>query len=621
MENQQLDKIGRFKVLSKLGKGSQGTVYLALDPYLERKVAIKTLNARSPAGGDRRTQLLQEARIVSKLQHPNIIPIFEVGAHKDLPYLVFEYIDGTSLKELIRAQDQFPIPGAVGLMTQIVDGLAYAHQRGIIHRDLSPANVLIGSNGVPRIMDFGISKMLNGSAETAADLRGTLRYMSPEHFANKPITPASDVFALGLIFYELLVGTAAVDGDNDFSVMYKIVNEPIVPPTSLNPKVDPELERIILKALEKDASSRYADAQEMKTALELYQSKQPAASIKGPGGTGTHSTVEFLLRRMRQKSDFPALSNYIVQVNDMTSSSSAASAKQLAQVILNDYSLTNKLLKLVNSAYYGQFTGGVTSISQAVVLLGFEQVRLAATSLILFTHLHGKSTSSRLGDPLIRSFTSAIIARDLAMMLGIQEREEAFICALFHDLGKNLAAYYFSDEYIEIEELVLKRGFDEQAASRLILGISYDELGVNVAKEWKFPERIVYSMRSLPEGKVEKPSSTLDLLRHFSALANQLSAAAATTAPKKKLQTLEEIACRFQPSLTTTPAELATLLEGAVDKLLNYSEFLGINTKKSSFIQRLIQWSREKLDNGSILAENADCCQIPADSGSTELEA
>ena len=198
MESTHSKKISRFEIISMLGKGAQGTVYLAKDPYLERQVAIKALKVKP--GKAIHENLLEEARNVSQLNHPNIIPLFEAGEKKGIPFLVFEFVSGVLLKSIIDQKTALTVSHTVSLMRQILHGVGYAHGKGIIHLDLKPENIMISKNGVPRVMDFGRSMIIGSEKGNSQNLRGTLQYMSPEHFSEKPLGPYTDVFALGLIF-------------------------------------------------------------------------------------------------------------------------------------------------------------------------------------------------------------------------------------------------------------------------------------------------------------------------------------------------------------------------------------------------------------------------------------
>jgi len=593
MQDSMPKTIGKFRILRLLGKGSQGAVYLATDPYLERQVAVKVpLKSANPQKASGRGPL-QEARIVSKLHHPNIVQIYEAGLHQGRPYLVFEYVEGIPLKQLLKKKGALPVSTAVNLIRQIIDGMACAHRQGVVHRDLSPANIMIAKTGSPRVMDFGISNLF-GKKSASSELSGTIRYMSPEHFSDKPIGPASDVFSLGLIFYEMLVGAPAIDGENNFAIIYKIVHEPIPPPSQVNGKIDRGLDRFVLKALEKDPTGRYPDAQAMKHALDSCFDQRKPHPQPAQISEGIHSTVDFLLRRMKHKGDFPAFSKYLIEINQLASTESDASASDLANLILRDYALTTRLLRLVNSAFYGSYGGGIKSVSQAVVVLGFEEVRIAATGLLLFSHLRKKPGLSELTDELLLSFMSGILARDLAPLLEVKDKEEAGICAMFRNLGKHLAIYYFPEEFQEIQKKMASGASDEETASQSVLGIAYSELGVSIANSWKFPETIINSMQTIQNAK--KGGKDVVDLRELAIFANEVSWLAAHTAHHRKEHLLASLLSRYQPAFRLTLDDLVNFANVAVEKLRNYAEIVGVDPEKSSCMQALISWSEDGED-------------------------
>jgi len=267
---------------------------------------------------------------------------------------------------------------------------------------------------------------------------------------------------------------------------------------------------------------------------------------------------------MKHKSDFPAFSASILEINNKASSTSNVSAPELANTILKDYALTNKLLKLANSAFYRQIKGGVSDINKAVVLLGFEQVRLASSSLMLFNHFGDNSSAIELRDAMIKSFMSGIIARDIAIQEGIKKEETGFLCSMFHNLGKNLTIYYFPEEYEEIKNQISQKNIDMQHSALDILGISFDELGVSVAREWKFPESIIYSMRSLPDGTLEPPISALDKLRHYSVFANELCEIMDNNQSDKIMDSFDYLTKRFSHSFNISNEQLNELLDTSI---------------------------------------------------------
>jgi len=300
----------------------------------------------------------------------------------------------------------------------------------------------------------------------------------------------------------------------------------------------------------------------------------------------THSTVNFLLRRMRHNKDFPTFSKYMIEINQKLSSKEKyLSASDVANVILKDYSLTNKLLKMVNSAFYGISTGKVTTITKAVILLGFEKVRLAAASLILFKHLQSKNQTSELKDATINSLVSGLFARNLAERLEI-ETEEAFICSMLHNLGSHLVIFYLPEEYKEIKRRTAQTGEDETTASRSVLGVSYDDLGMAVAKTWKFPETIISSMERLPQGRIDKDLKD-NLLRSISNFSNEICDIISKTEENSLEKVLSATTNRFKKIIPLSQKQLFKLLGSLKEDVEKYSGVINIDIRNSSLVRRL----------------------------------
>ncbi len=580
--------IGRFKVLRILGEGAQSVVYLAEDPHLQREVAIKTVHL---AGGEdhlARTQtLIDEARTVSKLQHPNIVPIFEAGEHEGNPYLVFEFVQGSDLAHLIKQEGALPAQRAVELAIQILDAVAYAHQHNIIHRDLKPSNILLTAEGVPRVMDFGIATRISekAGAEKVLMLFGTPGYMAPEYITGKEISPKLDIFASGMILHQMLTGKPAVLGSDPRDTLRLIVQEPIAPPSARNSHVDEKLDDIILKALAKDPSSRYSSAQEMKTALQAYLT--PESEPVSPGAN--QGTLDFLLRRMRHKSDFPALSESISAINRIASSESEG-VTMLSNAILKDVALTSKLLKVVNAAYYTQYGGGtISTVSRAVVILGFDAVRNLALTLMLFDHLQNQEHAAQLKDEFVRSLYGGIIAKGLAPKVGVRNGEEGFICALFHSLGKLLCMFYLMEEVDEINRVMQQKNMSEENASVSVLGISYHEIGIGVAKAWNFPDQITHSMRSLPADRVKKPSTDMERLNVLSAFSHEISRMATQEAGQERIKELLRITQRFGTPLEISQKTIDSVAENAAIEFAKFTSTLQLDLRQSAVAKQLLK--------------------------------
>jgi serine/threonine-protein kinase len=257
---------GRYKITGELGRGAMGAVYRAVDPLIDREVAIKTLLPDLPEDlmGDVRERFLREARSAGRLNHPNIVTIYDVGKSGNLAYMAMEFLQGEELRSLLSSGQPLPIARAIDIAAQVAEGLAYAHQHGVVHRDIKPANVMLSVTGRAKITDFGIARMRSAEVRTQTGIvLGSPRYMSPEQVAGKRAEPRSDIFALGVILYEMLTGRPPFTGEDVTSVMFQIMNLVPPPPSSINPRAPEVLDFIVTKAIAKAVDDRYASADEL----------------------------------------------------------------------------------------------------------------------------------------------------------------------------------------------------------------------------------------------------------------------------------------------------------------------------------------------------------------------
>lgn len=580
-------QIGRFEIIRELGRGAQSVVYLARDPHLEREVAIKTLHFLSP-DPQKNQQLLSEARMVSQLRHPNIVPIFEAGEeHGDL-YLVFEFVSGKNLSEYLKASGRLTPVKAIAILHPILDAIAHAHAAGVIHRDLKPHNILIASDGMPRVMDFGIAARVEGVPNNGEAFMGTPAYMAPEYIGNREISERTDVFSAGLVFYELLTGTQAVQGDNVYEVMNRIANEDIRLPVSDSLEIDERLASVLYKAISRDPQQRFASVTQMREALDSYL--EPADELVA-SADAKQSTVDFLLRRMRHKSDFPALSDSVSTINKITGSDKE-SISTLSNSILKDFSLTNKILRLVNSAYFRPAGGGnVSTISRAVLVLGFDAVRNIAITVMLFEHLKNKANANQLKEEFLRANLAGILAKDIGEKTSARDVEQVFICSMFHNLGRLLSQFYFTDESEEIKRLIEQKPCTEEAASLQVLGLSFEDLGVGIARTWGFPSLLVGSMRKLPAGHVRKANTTEERMRVLSGISNELCAMISDVEPDQRQKELRKITARFGDSVSLGEQALSETMEKSFQQVAQFAGIIGINLKQSMFGRQMKTWS------------------------------
>ncbi|MGE5027886.1 MAG: protein kinase domain-containing protein, partial [Betaproteobacteria bacterium] len=298
----EIEKLGRYELLSELGQGAMGVVYKAIDPLIDRTVAIKTINLNLSKDelADFEERFNREAKSAGRLSHPNIVTIYDVGKADHVAFMAMEFLEGRELKDIIASGEALPLDRIVEITAQIADGLAFAHDNGVVHRDIKPANIMVLSNGSVKITDFGIAKMSSSSKTQVGIVLGSPKYMSPEQVVGKPVDGRSDIFSLGTVLYELLTGRPAFGGGENTlaTIMYRILNEAPVLPGKINPAVPGSLDYIVTKALAKEPENRYQSAQEMASDLRNYQNltfsllPQPAAAASNRGNSFTSSTGE-----------------------------------------------------------------------------------------------------------------------------------------------------------------------------------------------------------------------------------------------------------------------------------------------------------------------------------------
>ena len=254
----------RYEIIKSIGEGGMANVYLAYDTILDRRVAIKVL--RGDLSGDEKfvRRFQREALSASSLSHPNIVEMYDVGEDNGLYYIVMEYIEGKTLKQLIKKRGSLTLSEAIDIMLQLTDGISHAHDSYIIHRDLKPQNIMIREDGSIKITDFGIAMALNSTQLTQTNsVMGSVHYLPPEQASGKGSTIRSDIYSMGILFYELLTGQLPFKGDNAVEIALKQMRDDIPSIRKKNPAIPQSVENVILKATAKNPKNRYADAKEM----------------------------------------------------------------------------------------------------------------------------------------------------------------------------------------------------------------------------------------------------------------------------------------------------------------------------------------------------------------------
>ncbi len=289
----RLEQLGRYEILEEIGRGAMGAVFRARDPLIDRVVAIKTINVglSRVEAEDFEKRFDREARSAGRLNHPNIVTIYDVGKSGDVAYIAMELLEGQSLRDILDSGVVLPPSTIADIAAQIADGLASAHEAGVIHCDIKPANIIVLPSGLVKITDFGIARLPTGSRSFIGSVVGSPKYISPEQVVGRPVDARSDVFSLGAVLYEVLTGTPPFEGTALDEILHNVINVSPDPPTSRNRSLPAAFDAIVVRALAKHPDHRYQSAREMSADLRQLALVGPrnafgaAAAQKRPAAT------------------------------------------------------------------------------------------------------------------------------------------------------------------------------------------------------------------------------------------------------------------------------------------------------------------------------------------------
>ncbi|MGE5414211.1 MAG: serine/threonine-protein kinase, partial [Syntrophomonadaceae bacterium] len=290
-------RLGRFQIASVLGQGAMGVVYLAHDPEIGRSVAIKTVRPESvgESGPDVEARFLREAKLAGRLQHPNIVTIYDVGREGGVCFIAMEHVDGRPLTRLIGSGDALSLSAKIGIVRQVAEALGHAHERGVLHRDVKPGNILVGRDGRVKVTDFGIGKFTEASTSNltrAGHMIGSPAYMSPEQVKGEKLDGRSDLFSLGVVLYELLTGARPFPGESITTLVYQILHTEPRDPLEWNSRLPVATRAVIARLLAKSPGDRPPDARAFIGELSRIEKIQRESEmtrrvVAGPGAAAT----------------------------------------------------------------------------------------------------------------------------------------------------------------------------------------------------------------------------------------------------------------------------------------------------------------------------------------------
>jgi len=312
------EMVGAYRIIEQLGQGGMATVFKAYHPALDRYVAIKVLHPAFLEDSNFLARFQREARVVARLEHTNIVPIYDFAEHGGRPYLVMKYVEGVTLKARL-AERRLTLTEILPIVEAVGAGLAYAHQQGVLHRDVKPSNVLLTRDGQIYLADFGLARMaqMGESSLTSDRMVGTPQYMSPEQAMSKPNLDArTDIYSFGVMLYEMAVGRVPFNADTPFAVIHDHIYTPLPPPRQVNPAVSEALERVLLKALAKDPADRFEDVQQMIGAFRaVVMGDTPPAT---PEVAPTYVTGATMVGAAQAPDEAPEMASNIPQAMDTT---------------------------------------------------------------------------------------------------------------------------------------------------------------------------------------------------------------------------------------------------------------------------------------------------------------
>ncbi|WP_179958237.1 HDOD domain-containing protein [Chitinimonas arctica] len=457
-------------------------------------------------------------------------------------WLAYRWGEGESLAERLAGGSMAKME-AVRLGLKLLDGAVHGRLVGHPLGPVSAERVLLDSDDMPRLAAI----LPRGEAGDDA-LRG-----------------------MGALLFHMLTGSPPLRDPRGAL--------PSLP--GLVPDLDPRLESIVLGALGEPAAPKYEHLLELRAALIDYLAELEA--LDGPGEEDDSLGAQ-LLRRMEKTEDFPALSRAIGALNRITDGDTEK-LQALATVILRDFSLTNKVLRLANSATYGQFGGSISTISRAVMVLGFGTVKSMAMSLVLIEHLTDHEQAGELKDEAARAFFASLVARQLAEKSGYRDLEEARVSGMFHLLGRLLTLFFFHREAQEINRLV-DGGEPEDSAARRQLGVSYEELGMSVGQAWNLPGKLISSMAA-ETGKPRPPRHDGDWLRLFANAGNLLTRATLADGEPARFKGFLQVRDQFGEALRLSERELRVSVDDAARETLREAAIFGLEAQASGVLARL----------------------------------
>lgn len=527
----QAQPLGRYRLLRLLGRGPLSAWWVASIAEPSRggdaELHLKVWH-RSPLPGLSSQVWRAACAPVLGLVHPNIVQALDASIEEGQPVLAYEAVQGVSLAKWLSEHENMPARQAVLTVISVLDALAHAHAQGVVHGRLRPGNLMLDMAGRTRVTDFTVLPMpqeLN-QLPTASGL-----YLAPEMARGAGADVPSDIFATGLVLYELLCGKPAIQDAVPQRALTRLLEEDLQLPHGLRSidHAEAQLRGIVARALSRDPQARFASAQAMRQALQDWLTP---ALLEGTADTRAGHTVNTLLQRLAVQPDLPVDASVVRRVRRLAAAE-RVNLGEIARAVLEDIAMTHKMLRMVNAAYFSSVGGGsITTVSRGIALMGFSAIRDLAGTLSTLDDMTDSTLAEALREEYSRCRTAGRLAARLCPTEA--EEEESYIAAVLQNLGRCLVQFYLPDLAAQIRQLSLSQGGNEAAATLSVLGLSFEDLGVSIARTWGLPEVYMRAMRRPARASVIRaPEKRGDWFRLLAGLGNEVVESQLRREPRK----------------------------------------------------------------------------------------
>ncbi len=473
-------RFGPYEVVEEIAAGGMGAVYKATDATLDRTVALKVANLPDQANPRVLRAFVEEAQAAAKLEHPNIVPIYSAGEENGTAYFAMQYVSGNTLDVLLK--DGIPcIEDTFTWMYEVADALRFAHHHGIIHCDVKPGNIMIDSFGRALLLDFGLARAFDQRSSRDSDkVAVTLGYASPEQLHGRHTDQRSDIYSLGCVLYELLTSQLPFGGDDVAEAVRAKLHQEALPVEDLNPEVPKEIAALVNGMIRRQRTERPENMDQIVSVLAVYR--------RGEDGQ-VNAALSQITDRIKKVPPFPHVGLQLMKELKRESTN----VESLSKIINADSVMAARILRVVNSAYYG-VPNRVTTIKLAVSLLGLRQIQDLAYGIYL--RELGSSFSGGTTDLLQRYWTHSVAVAFLAegisrkLSLATVSPAEAYMAGLLHDMGLLLLSRYEIKKTVLAVRLQAEKKISLEEAEREVIGVTHCELAAWLDRKWSLPDSL-----------------------------------------------------------------------------------------------------------------------------------